>query len=278
MTKLVSPVPLFLDGRGALLDAGSIYIGTPGDDPEIVANQIDLFWDKDHTNPAPQPLRTLGGVITNGHNLGFVYFAEPDFSITIRDADGNLVAYVPTAFDLGGISYQPLSADLTAIAAIPTAAYGRGFLTLNNVAEARSDLALGSAAVLDTATAAEFRADAPSKVLTTNNVWGAAASVALAQSGGNVAVDLNLGLNFSLAMTGTPWTLSNPANGKDGQSGKIEITQDATGTRLLSYGTNWLFAGGADPILSTAPNARDVLFYEVLADGKILGSLVKGLA
>jgi hypothetical protein len=109
-------------------------------------------------------------------------------------------------------------------------------------------------------------------------VWGATAPVALTQSGGNVAVDLSTGFNFTLAMTGTPWTLSNPTNGKEGQSGKIEITQDATGSRLLNYGTNWLFANGSDPVLSTAANARDVLFYEVLSDGKVLGSLVRAVA
>jgi hypothetical protein len=76
---------------------------------------------------------------------------------------------------------------------------------------------------------------------------------------------------------GGNYSLANPTNGKDGQSGKIEITQDATGTRTLSYGANWLFSGGVDPILSTAANARDVLFYEVLADGKLFGSLAKGL-
>jgi hypothetical protein len=277
ITKLVNPVPLFLDGRGALLDAGYIYIGTSGNDPEVLANQIDLFWDKALTIPADQPLRTLGGAIVRGYNFGFVYFAETDYSITIRDADSNLVDYVKSAFDLGGVSYQPFDTDLTAIAALATASFGRGLLVLADAAALRSAAGLGTAALLDETTAAQFRADTAGKVLTTDKVWGAAASVALAQSGGNVAIDLNTGLNFSLAMTGTPWTLSNPTNGKDGQSGKIEITQDATGSRLLGYGTNWLFANATDPILSTAANARDVLFYEVLADGKVLGSLVKAL-
>lgn len=276
MTKLVSPVPLFFDGRGGLLEAGQIWVGSPGDDPEIEANQLDLFWDKALTVPATQPLRTLGGAIVQGFNLGMIYFAEPNFSLTIRDADGNLITYIADAFDLGGLSYQPLDADLTAIAAGPaTTPYGRGFLTLNNIAEARSDLALGTAAVLDETTAAQFRADVAGKVLTTDKIWGAAASVALAP-GATVALDLNSGLNFTLAMSGN-YTLGNPTNGKDAQSGKIEITQDATGSRTLAYAANWLFANGADPVLSTAANARDVLFYEVLADGKVLGSLVKGL-
>lgn len=278
MTKLVNPVPLFLDGRGALLDAGFVYIGTAGTDPEVVGNRLPLFWDKALTIPAPQPLRTLGGVIVNGANLGFVYFAAADYSITIRDADSNLVAFVTTAFDLGGGSYQPLDSDLTAIAALATTAFGRSFLVLADAAAARTLLGLGSSAVLPETTSAQFRANTAGKVLSTDKVWGAAASVPLTQSGGNVAVDLSLGINFTLAMTGTPWTLSNPSNGKDGQSGKIEITQDATGTRLLTYAANWKFVGGTDPVLSTAANARDVLFYEVLSDGNVYASLGKGIA
>lgn len=278
MTRLVNPVPLFLDGRGALLDAGFVYLGDVGTDPEIVGNRIDVFWDKALTIPAVQPLRTLGGVIVNGGNIGFVYFAEPDFSISWRDADNTLVAFIASAFDLGGVSYQPLDSDLTAIAALATTAFGRSFLALADAAAARALLGLGSAATFDEATAAQYRSNTADKVITTDAAWGAAASVALAQVAGAVAVDLNTGINFTLAMTGTPWSLSSPTNAKDGQSGKIEITQDGTGSRLLTYGVGWKFAGGTDPVLSTAPNAKDVLYYSGQSDGSVLGSLIKGIA
>jgi hypothetical protein len=74
------------------------------------------------------------------------------------------------------------------------------------------------------------------------------------------------------------YTLANPTNGKDGQSGKIEIRQDGTGSRTLTYAAQWVFVNGTDPILSTGPNVLDVLHYEVLNDGHIFGSLAKGLA
>jgi hypothetical protein len=276
MTKLVSPIPTFGDGRGGLLDAGFIWVGQAGTDPEVGANQLAIFWDKALTIPAPQPLRTLSGWIVQGLNLGLVYFAETNFSLTIRDADSNLVTYIADAFDLGGTAYQPLDSDLSAIAGLSTTPFGRAMLVLADAAALRSAATLGSAAVLDEATAAEFRADTANKVLTTDQVWGAATSVPLTP-GATVSIDLNTGLNFTLAMGGN-YTLANPTNGKDGQSGKIEITQDATGSRTLAYGANWIFSGGTDPILSTAANARDVLFYEVLADGKVMGSLVKALA
>jgi hypothetical protein len=248
VTKLVNPRPMFLDGRGALLDAGYIYIGEVGTDPEVEANQLDLFWDKAQTIPAAQPLRTLGGVIMNGSQPG-LRLHSPKSTFRPRSAmrTRNLVDFIPTAFDLGGAAYQPLDADLTAIAALATTAYGRAFLTLANQAALQALVGIGAAGLLDVATAAQFRANTADKVLDTDGVWGAASSVALAQVAGNVAVDLSTGINFTLAMTGTPWTLSNPTNGKDGQSGKIEITQDATGNRILNFGANWLFVGGYDP-------------------------------
>jgi hypothetical protein len=276
VTKLANPIPLFLDGRGALLDGGYIYIGASGTDPEVEANQLDLFWDKALTVPAAQPLRTLGGAIVNGLNLAQVYCSAVDFSITTRDADSNLVYYIASAFDLTGTSYQPLDSDLTAIAALATTAFGRGVLTAADDAGLRAYAGNGTISTFDETTSAQFRNNTAGKALSTDKVWGAAASVALTP-GATVAVDLSTGFNFTLAMGGN-YTLATPANGKDGQSGKIEISQDATGSRTLSFGTNWLFPGGVDPVLSTAANALDVLYYCVLSSGKVHASLNKALS
>jgi hypothetical protein len=150
------------------------------------------------------------------------------------------------------------------------------FLELADAAGAQALLDLGSIATFDEMTAAQFRSNTAGKALSTDKVWGAASSVALTPAA-TVEIDLSLGFNFTLAMGGN-YTLDNPANPKDGQSGKIEITQDGTGNRTLAYAANWLFAGGVDPVLSTAANARDVLYYACLSDGKIHGSLNKALA
>ncbi len=135
MTRLTNPQPLFLDARGALLDAGFIYVGVANADPE--SQPIATFWDVALTIPAAQPLSTLGGVIVNGATPAQVFFSEQNYSLRIDDADGLLVRYDPTAFTVNS-QFQPLDADLTAIAALATTEYGRALLTLASSSALRS--------------------------------------------------------------------------------------------------------------------------------------------
>lgn len=128
------------------------------------------------------------------------------------------------------------------------------------------------------ASAAEYRVGTEAaKVLSPDAVWDAAAYVALTDAA-TVAVDLSTGLNFTLTIGGNR-TLGAPSNGKEGQTGVIQITQDGTGNRTLGYNAVWKFAGGTDPVLSTAAGTIDLLFYEVLPGGSnVFGNLVKAIA
>ena len=67
---------------------------------------------------------------------------------------------------------------------------------------------------------------------------------------------------FSVTLKGNR-TLANPTNLVAGQSGSIFITQDATGSRTLAFGSYWDFAGGVAPSLSTGANVVDRLDYVV---------------
>lgn len=140
MQRLQNPLPLFLDQRGGLLDAGYVYAGVANDDPE--ANPIDLFWDAALTIPADQPLRTRGGSIVNGGSPALVFLAQADYSMRVRDADGNLVEYIASASATGGIAFQPLDDDLTAIAAIATQPFGRSLLGTISAAAAKALLGI----------------------------------------------------------------------------------------------------------------------------------------
>jgi hypothetical protein len=131
----------------------------------------------------------------------------------------------------------------------------------------------GTVAPLDVTTAAQFRSNTASKALTTDTVWSAADTVALTDAA-TVAVDLSAGFNFSLTIGGNR-TLGNPSNTKNGQTGLIKITQDGTGSRTLAYSSNWKFANGQAPILTTTASASDLLFYQVISSTFIYATLVK---
>lgn len=81
--------------------------------------------------------------------------------------------------------------------------------------------------------------------------------------------------NFFNVTLGGNRTLANPTNLVAGQSGSIFITQDATGSRTLAYGSFWDFAGGTAPTLSTAANTVDRLDYVVRTTGSIHAVLTK---
>ena len=84
-----------------------------------------------------------------------------------------------------------------------------------------------------------------------------------------VAVDLALGNNFSLTLTGTATTVGAPTNAVAGQSGSIFVIQDATGGRTLGWNTAWKFATGTVPTLSTAGDAVDRVDYIVKGASEI---------
>jgi hypothetical protein len=109
-----------------------------------------------------------------------------------------------------------------------------------------------------------------------DSLWGALAEQPLT-SAASITIDLSTGFNFGLTLT-TNATLANPSNAKPGQSGAIYITQDATGSRTLAYGSAWKWAAGGLPTLSIAPGALDVLSYRVRSASVIVAAMVKGVA
>ena len=83
--------------------------------------------------------------------------------------------------------------------------------------------------------------------------------------------------NFSVTLGGNR-TLANPSNIVAGQSGIIVITQDATGSRTLAYGSYWKFAGGTAPTLTTTANAVDVLAYYTNSTTTITATLISNVS
>ncbi len=89
-----------------------------------------------------------------------------------------------------------------------------------------------------------------------------AVEVATLTDGANISVDLGANQNFTVTLAGNR-TLDNPTNIVVGQTGSIFIIQDGTGSRTLSFGSYYDFAGGTAPTLTTTAAAVDRIDYVV---------------
>ena len=91
--------------------------------------------------------------------------------------------------------------------------------------------------------------------------------------GATITADFSAANNFSITLGGNR-TLANPSNLAAGQAGTIVVTQDATGSRTLAYGSNWKFPGGTAPTLTTTANAVDAIAYYVESSTRITARLI----
>jgi hypothetical protein len=96
------------------------------------------------------------------------------------------------------------------------------------------------------------------------------AAVQALSDGSTITVNFTNGIHHSVTLGGNR-TFGNPSNDNNavGQSGSIFITQDGTGSRTASFHSDYKFAGGTAPTLSTAANAVDRLDYVIKASGVI---------
>ena len=77
-----------------------------------------------------------------------------------------------------------------------------------------------------------------------------------------ITIDMADSNNFSVTLAHNA-TFANPSNLTAGQSGSIFITQDGTGSRTGSWGSQWDFVGGSAPTLTTTAAAVDRIDYVV---------------
>lgn len=102
---------------------------------------------------------------------------------------------------------------------------------------------------------------------------------ALGNQSGTITLDMATANNFSLTLNANSTnTLANPSNLTAGQSGCIYISQDATGSRTLAYGSQWDWEEGTAPTLTTTASATDVIVYTVRTTGSIFARLLKNFS
>ena len=131
----------------------------------------------------------------------------------------------------------------------------------------------GTSGVVSTATAGT---DYVSTSVNQTFTKGQRGAVSALTSAATITPDFATSNNFSLTLA-TNATLANPSNQTAGQSGVIVITQDATGSRTLAYGSYWKFSGGT-PTLTTTANAVDVLAYYVESSTRITATLITNVS
>lgn len=99
MTVATPLIWSFFDIDGSPLENGYLYFGAENLNPETVP--IIVYWDKEFTQAAAQPLRTIGGYIHRNGKPANV-FLPSEFSLTVRDKNRKLVYYEPTSQGISG--------------------------------------------------------------------------------------------------------------------------------------------------------------------------------
>jgi hypothetical protein len=126
------------------------------------------------------------------------------------------------------------------------------------------------------ATTAQFWANTAAKVLTTDQIWAAAAPVTLTY-GASFTPDLNTFINGEITLTGNI-TLNAPTNYKVGQTFSIKLIQDASGSRLATWNSAYKFPNGMVKALTTTGSAYDFLEARVWSSTEVECSLARNFA
>jgi hypothetical protein len=112
--EVTSPFTVFFDRSGDPLDAGYIYVGTAGINPEV--SPISVYWDAALTTPAAQPIRTLAGYPSQNGSPGTIIINQATYSIVVRDKNGALVYSNLNVYgNLNSVLYLQTYANLTAL-------------------------------------------------------------------------------------------------------------------------------------------------------------------
>jgi hypothetical protein len=111
---VTQPFLIFYDRSGQPLDAGYIYIGLPGINPEVAP--ITVYWDSSLTTTAAQPIRTLAGYPSRNGSPSNLVVNQSPYSIVVRDSTGALVySNLNASINSLGVQYFQTYAELTAL-------------------------------------------------------------------------------------------------------------------------------------------------------------------
>ena len=202
-------------------------------------------------------------------------------------AAGDIAPGAVTASELAddAVDTAAIADDAVTVAKMADDAIGADQLAANAVVNASvaSGAAIDATKIADgSVTSAEFQyinsltsnaqtqinakaASSGNAVLATAQTFtaGQRGEITALSSATTITIDMAASNNFSVTLAHNA-TFANPSNDTAGQSGSIFITQDGTGSRTASWGSDWDFAGGTAPTLTTTAAAVDRIDYVIL--------------
>ena len=151
--------------------------------------------------------------------------------------------------------------------------------TLQQVAQAITQLVILASTIR--ASTSQFLSNSVGVILTPTSFWNSLTETVLTDAA-TVSVNMSTGINFVLTATagvGATRALGNPTNPKVGQMGYIRYIQSAGGSNALTYGSQYVAAGGvASLTLTVSSSALNVLRYRVMAGPTVLLDLDAGVS
>jgi len=183
---------------------------------------------------------TTSLTLTTGNNTSSKVVVDPTGSIGLSVNSSANVAVVNTTGIIVGNSTVNSSTIFVGNSIT------NSYITSSSVIVANGKIAIGNTS--------------PSLSLYVNG--SAAGAVGTLTDGATITPDYSTFNNFSVTLGGNR-TLANPTNLQPGQSGVIWVSQDATGSRTLAFGSYWKFPGNTAPTLTTTASAVDAIVYSV---------------
>lgn len=89
MTMFLAPYTAIADVDGSPLDAGFLYLGEYGKDPE--SYPIPVYWNAEFTVPAAQPIRTRNGYPMRNGSPAKIYLGTTEHSVSIKNRKGAVI-------------------------------------------------------------------------------------------------------------------------------------------------------------------------------------------